>query len=80
MHLKRENSERFSVSDIKTSNFGLGINERPIQRKSALKNSKHWDEKSSSNSQSQRNMMDNMENSFSNVVDNWDKEMALNTI
>jgi hypothetical protein len=78
--LKRENSERFSISDIKTSNFGVRINEKPIQRKSALKNSRQWDEKSSSNSHTHRRAMDHMENSFSNVIDNLSKDMAMHTM
>jgi hypothetical protein len=50
----------------------------PIQRKSALKNSRVWDEKSSS--QTQRGANDQMENPFNNVIDNWSKEMALKTM
>ncbi len=58
----------------------MGINEKQIHRKSELKNSRLWDEKSSSNSHTQRRTIDNMENSFSNVIDNWSKDMAMHTI
>jgi hypothetical protein len=50
----------------------------PIQRKSALKNSRVWDEKSSSQTQGGAN--DQMENPFNNVIDNWSKKMAFETM
>lgn len=80
------------MSDIKTSHFGLGVHDKPIQRKSAMKKSQQWDEKSSENDRSSKKSsqidtvgqipkrVSHMDNSFNSVVDEWSKQMAMGTM
>jgi hypothetical protein len=70
----------------------LGVHDKPIQRKSAMKKSQQWDEKSSENDRSSKRSsqidtvgqipkrVSHMDNSFNSVVDEWSKQMAMDTM